>query len=283
MKSDEIQVAVKEHFKIIDRLFHKIIIDFNSEDIRELRIEIKKLRSLLRLLNMESVTGYRFRITKKLKTFYGYIGIIRNLQLHVKNINTYCMNSASPIPELYLLKIEKEIQYWKTNAKNFMDLESDFYNDEETMLSELPVRLKKISVKRFLEYVFHELTVLLKHSDDDEILHSIRKLLQDVVYNLSFIHDYIAALPDGMRDEVKTLSCVELLETLRDKCIDLVLLKTYVDDDCTIDEKKVLQQIDCAWQKEKEEVREKIYQSLNTIHLTHERTSTVSFDEVICD
>ena len=281
MKSDEIQAVAKGHFKIIDKLFREIIIDFDADDTRQLRTEIKKLKSFLHLLNMESSTGYEFRITKKLKTFYGYVGIIRNLQLHLQNINSYCGDSKSDCPELYIKKIEKEIQYWKANIKTFMDLDSNFYNDEETILSELPDKLTKVSIQKFLKYVFHELNILLKHSEDDEVLHSIRKLIQDIVYNLPFIHNYIITVPIGFGDEKKALSCIELLETFRDKCIDLVLLKTYYEDDYTIEEKKVLQQIERVWQKEKQNIKKEIYASLDSLQLTPEKINSVSFSEVL--
>ncbi len=281
MKNDEIQTVVKQHFKIIDKLFRKIIIDFNTEDIREFRLEIKKLRSFLRLLNFESASGHPLRITKKLKTFYGYTGIIRNLQLNLKNIDGYYENKTGRIPGSYIRKIEKEMQYWKANTKTFMDLDSNFYNDEEIMLAELPDKLTKTSVQRFLQYVFHELNVLVKHSDDDEVLHSIRKLIQDIVYNLPYIHNYKITAPNGFDDEKNALLCIELLETFRDRCIELVLLKTYYDDDYSIEEKRILEQIEHKWQEEKQQAKTEIYSSLNSLQLIPEKINSVSFGEAV--
>jgi hypothetical protein len=281
MKNDEIRIAVQQHFKIIDKLFRKIIIDFATEDIREFRREIKKLRSFLRLLNFESSSEYPLRITKKLKTFYGYIGIIRNLQLNLKNIDGYYKSATGRIPGSYIRKIEREIQYWKANTKTFMDVDSNFYNDEEIMLTELPDKLTKTSVQRFLQYVFHELDVLAKHSDDDEVLHSIRKLIQDIVYNLPYIHNFKLTVPIGFDDE-KTLLCIELLETFRDRCVELVLLKTYYDDDYSIEEKRLLEQIGKILQEEKQQIKCEIYSSLNSLQLTPEKIKSVSFSQAAC-
>ena len=269
MKSDEIHSVVKQHFKIIDKLFHRIIIDFDPDDILEFRIEIKKLRSFLHLVNMQFTKGYEFRITKKLKTFYGYAGIIRNLQLHLKNIHNYCEELTLSVPKSYVSKIEREIQYWKINTKSFMNLDNNFHSDEEIMLSELPKKITKSSVKKLLQYSFYELDILLKHQDDDEVLHSIRKFLQDVAYNLPVIHYYSISVPEALGEEKNILSCIEQLEIFRDKCIDLVLLKTYFDESFAMDEKKLLQEIEHQWQGEKQDLRKKIYDCLKSLQLTH--------------
>lgn len=283
MKNDEVQTVIKQHFKTIDKLFHRIIIDFDPDDILEFRIEIKKLKSFIHLVNMESASGHQFRITKKLKTFYGYTGIIRNLQLHLKNINSFYKDSAGSIPETYISKMEKEIQYWKVNTKSFMNSDNNFYNDEEIMLSEFPNKLTKGSIKKLLQYTFYELSVLLKHLEDDEVLHSIRKSLQDIAYNLPVIQYYAIIIPAGLGNDKNILSCIELLEIFRDRCIDLVLLKTYYDDSFTTEEKKVLQQIENKWQKEKQEIRKKIYSCLKSIQLTPEKVNSVTFSETLYD
>jgi len=283
MKNDEIQPVIKQHFKIIDKLFHRIIIDFDAGDILEFRIEIKKLRSFLHLVNMQFTTGYQFRITKKMKTFYGYAGIIRNLQLHLKNIRSYYEELTLGIPELYVTKIEREIRYWKVNAKNFMNSDNNFYNDEEIMLLELPNKITKTAIKKLLQYTFYELDALLKHQDDDEVLHSIRKFLQDVAYNLPAIHYFSISVPDGLGEEEHILSCIEQLESFRDKCIDLVLLKTYYDDAYAMDEKNLLQKIEHQWQEEKQDLRIKIYSCLTSLQLIHGNVSSFMLNEQYMD
>ena len=55
-------------------------------------MEIKKLRAFFHLLDMEKGGAGYIKITRKMKTFYGYIGIIRNIQLHLVKINDYCEN-----------------------------------------------------------------------------------------------------------------------------------------------------------------------------------------------
>ena len=51
-------------FKKIDKLFPKIIAGFKIEGIHNFRIEIKKLRSFLHLLDMEVDGDPRFKMVK---------------------------------------------------------------------------------------------------------------------------------------------------------------------------------------------------------------------------
>ena len=88
MKGKAIIEIAEERFKTIHKLFHQIIKEFNVDDIHDFRVEVKKLRAFLRLLDSEKEIEGPL-IPKLLKTFYGYIGIIRNIQLHKHNLFKY--------------------------------------------------------------------------------------------------------------------------------------------------------------------------------------------------
>ena len=64
MKKDEMEEIISGHFKKIDKLFPKIIVRFEMEDIHIFRTEIKKLRSFLHLLDMEVDGDPRFKMVK---------------------------------------------------------------------------------------------------------------------------------------------------------------------------------------------------------------------------
>jgi len=265
MKKDEISIIVKNSFKRIDKLFHKIIIDFETEDIQEFRMEIKKLKSFFHLLDMEGNGDLHFKLTRKMKTFYGYIGIIRNTQLHLKKINSYCEDSMESVPISYTAKLEKELEYWKKHAKEFMDFHNNFHNDEDHIISALPDKLRKGSIKKFVEYIVYELRKLLIHSDD-ETLHGTRKLLEDIVYNWAVVQPYFVSRSACLSSEEGIESLIEMLAAFRDKCIDVILLQTYYDD-LTDHDKIILQKIIYIWNLQKQELREIIYEWLDLIQL----------------
>ena len=97
MKKEEIDEFIEDRFKKIDKHFHKAIANFKIEDVLEFRSEIKKLKVFLHLLNMESEDGLSYRITKRMKTIYGYFGVIQNLQLQLKMMNEYVKKSLETI------------------------------------------------------------------------------------------------------------------------------------------------------------------------------------------
>ncbi len=268
MKKNEIEEVITSHFKKIDKLFPAIIIGFKIEDIHKFRTEIKKLRASLHLLNMEVEEGLQIKITKKIKTFYGYIGIIRNLQLHLKNINNYFENSTDKIPKAYTATIEKEIEYWKENTKEFIDFHNNFYNDEEKITSELPDKLTKQSIKKFIQYMVYEVHKKLIRLNDDETLHSIRKLLKDILYNWTYVQPYIAPLSPGLSQEEEIVSFIEMLGVFRDKCMGLTLIQKYNNDSADDEEKIVLEEIIHTWSTEKQELRQIICSKLELLPIT---------------
>jgi hypothetical protein len=265
MKKDEINTVIKNSFKKIDKLFHKVIFDFETENIQQFRMEIKKLRAFFHLLDMEARGAIPFKITRKMKTFYGYIGIIRNIQLHLKKITSYCEYSTENVPVSYATTLEKELEYWKKNTREFMDFHNNFYNDEDKIIEGLPDKLRKSSIKKFVHHIADELQKLLVHSAD-ETLHSIRKLLEDIVYNWASVQPYFIPLSAGLSREEEIESLIEMLGTFRDKCIDVTLLQTYYEDSPEHGE-IVLQNIIHTWKVQKQELRQIIFDWLDLIQL----------------
>jgi hypothetical protein len=273
MKKDEISTVVKNSFKKINRLFHKIVIDFETGDIQEFRVEIKKLRAFFHLLDVEGTI--QFKITGKMKTFYGYIGIIRNIQLHMEKIKGYCENSTDNVPASYMTKLEKELEYWKKSTKEFMDFHNNFYNDEDKILAGLPHKLRKTSVKKFVHYIAYELRKSLQHSDD-ETLHSIRKLLEDLVFNWASVQPYFVPLSAGLSRKDQIESLIEMIGIFRDKCIEVTLLQTYYED-LPEHDKIVLQNIIHGWNIQKQELGQIIFDWLDLIELRPRKVKELSF------
>ena len=148
MKKDEIQKVLSEHFKKIDKYFHKIMKDFEEEDIHKFRVEIKKLRSFLHVLEMEKEEGIHFNTAKKLKIVYGYVGITRNLQLQIKLIRE-SVKAVDTLPSEYLNKLKKELGEWQNKIRDYMGEENNFYDEEELLKARMPDKLKNQSGNTF--------------------------------------------------------------------------------------------------------------------------------------
>ena len=276
MKKDEIHGVLNDHFKKIDKYFHKIMKEFEEEDIHMFRVEIKKLRSFLHLVEMEKEEGIHFNTAKKLKTIYGYVRITRNLQLQIKLIRE-SVKDGDALPSEYLNKLKKELGEWQNKIRDYMGEENNFYDEEELLRARMPDKLKKKSITQYIRFMLYKLNGLMNHLFDDEALHGVRKILKDFHYNRSFIEIHLAPLPKGIADEKATKSCMDLIGLFHDKCIEHALLQTYNDESVINDEKEFLQKIEQKWEREKEGLKQKIDSKLKVLELTAQKIKSVSF------
>ena len=105
MKQKEIIKIVEEHCKIIDKLYPEILKKFEIDHIHDLRVEVKKLRAFLRLLDIKKDEPL---IPNLLKTFYGYVGIIRNIQLQQHALFKYVTDHEATEPKEYIELLNNE-------------------------------------------------------------------------------------------------------------------------------------------------------------------------------
>ena len=264
MKKHEIEKTVDNNFKNIERSFHKILNHFNNDDIQQFRAEIKRLRAFFHLLDMEAGGNTHFKITSKMKTFYGYTGIIRNLHLLLETINSRFEYSTDKELTTFISKLEKEINYWEKTTKEFVSEHKNFHVDEENLLSSLPDRLRRHSIKRFVRYLGYEIQTFLTRFDDEK-LNSTRKLLEDILYNWEYIKPFADMLPEGLRKEDEIQFLVNSLLALRDKCAAITILDTYYNDSESDEEKVILATIIQLCKSQKEELKKAICTKLELV------------------
>ena len=274
MKKDEIYEVLKDHFKKINKYFNKIMKEFEEEDIHKFRVEVKKLRSFLHLVEMEKAEGIHFNTAKKLKTIYGYVGITRNLQLQIKLIHDN-VSQEDALPGEYLNRLKKEIAEWQNKIRDYIGEENNFFDDEELLTARMPDKLKKKSISQYVQFMLYKLSSQLNHLFDDEALHGVRKVLKDFLYNRVYVEPQLAALPKGIEDEKSLKSCIEMIGIFHDKCIAHALLQTYNDESVNKEEKEVLQKIEQKWEREKGGLKQKIGSKLNVLELTASKIKSI--------
>ncbi|HUZ60413.1 MAG TPA: hypothetical protein VMU83_16695 [Hanamia sp.] len=266
MTKEEINEFIEDRFKKINKHFRKAIDNFEAEDIRKFRTEIKKLKVFLHLLNMESEDGLSYRITNRMKTIYGYFGIVQNFQLQLKVTNDYIKNNLNSVPLMYLNNIEKELEYWEKHSQDFIDKDSDFFNDEKEIVATLPDKLSKESIKKFIHYTLYELQMISGRSDD-AALESIRKFLEDIFYNLAYIKPFFTDQRYNQFDEKIISECLELFEKFRNKNIVIVNLRNCNWDSFDEHEKQLLLQMESNYLHEKKELTKELISRLDAIHI----------------
>jgi hypothetical protein len=277
MKKEEIDEFMEDKFKKIARYFHKAIENFETEDILNFRKAIKKLKVFLHLINMESGDGFSYRITKRMKTIYGYLGIIQNLQLQLKQTDEFVKNSSADIPVQYVQMVEKELAFWKKNVRDFLDAGYDFYNDKTEILATLPGKLTKKSILKFIRYTLFELQSLSGNSDD-YILESTRKFIEDIYYNYEIIKPFISNQQNNLFNKTVLEECLNLFGNFREKCIAVALLQTIHPDES---EKKLLKYMENDWLQEKKNLKDQLSVKLDSMHIKTNNLSAFAYADLL--
>jgi hypothetical protein len=274
MKKNEIDDLIEQRFKKIQKHFRNAMINFETGEISNFRAEIKKLKVFFHLLSMESIDGFSYRITKKMKTLYGYFGIIHNLQQQLKRTNNYVKESLAGVPVFYVNILQKELEYWKNLSKSFIDADYDFGYDKEEILVALPGKLTKISIKRFIDYIFYELNTISERIDDDEALDAVRKFLEDIYYNYEIIVPFMNQQQINCFNYDSIKKCLEYFNDFHDKCIAIALLKTFDTSGLNATEKKLLKEMENEWLDKKKDLKNKLIATLRTMNIQIDCTKT---------
>jgi CHAD domain-containing protein len=273
MKEREIVETIEESFKTLDKLCHKILKEFDADDIHDFRVEVKKLRAFLRLLDIKKEEDGSV-IPKLLKTFYGHVGVIRNIQLSEQSLSKYITAHPGKNPEEYLKLLHDEKNYWEKEADKLME-DNNFHNVKKEIIKKLPESLDKSSIEKFVHHKLTDLKKYLKDLSGDDALHSIRKGLKDLLYTWDYIKNH-ADLPKAISGKEKLLKSFTItLGNFIDESMRLEFLQPlYLDKIKDDDEKSLLQKVEKEWGQEKRAHKRKLRRSLNSLQ---KRLSAVKY------
>ncbi|HEX5155191.1 MAG TPA: CHAD domain-containing protein [Parafilimonas sp.] len=254
MKKKEIAEVVEESFKILEKLRRKILEEFDADDIHDFRVEVKKLRAFLRLVNIKKDDDEP-TIPKLLKTFYGYIGIVRNIHLLRHHLFKYITDSSAKKTTAFLKLMSSDEDFWKKEGVELM-IDNNFKDVKEKILEALPGKLEKSRIKKFIGDKLSDLGKLLEDLDDDHQMHSTRKILKDILYTWRFTKHH-ADLPEIIAGEDKLKSLTSVLGDFMDKSVEIEFLQpSYVDKIKSKKEKSLLLDLKNYWISEKNKLRE---------------------------
>ena len=280
MKSDEIINVFDKRFKKVKKHYNKSFEDFEIEEIHGFRLEMKKLRTFIRLINTSIPEEKKIKIGGKIKSFYNTTGNIRNFQLHQQRVSHICDDMLLEKPVLYLQLLHNEESMLKKKAGQIADKIS--YNHFRKKIVDLvPDKLNTESVRAFIiqkKHTLLELILLLDYSD--EALHEIRKVLKDLLYDWKYISSYVpAALPAYFTTKKNIEVFADKLGEFYDLCIALYFFKpVYIDKIADEKEKKILLTLRQKLELTKGEMKEEISALLN--HIKPEKKNKDVLQEV---
>jgi CHAD domain-containing protein len=274
MKQKKIIRVVRKRFCKIREVFPRVIARFGGTDIHTLRVEIKKLRAFLRLLaGTKGRTGRtgRPQLPKQLHRLYQLAGQIRNLQLQQEHIRAAFKGNEGNLPQAYLknLRVEEE-----NNILLIARLVSDklsIKKEEKKLIGALPGHLRTQSRVDLIRAQSARLEKLAGSITPipDETIHSIRKLIKDLLYTRSYIQrEAVLILPVSLLSEKGDRSITQALGEFQDARTGLQLLQaSYVDNIAGMEERAVLEDLKRRWTEDLQKKKEKIDALvINSIH-----------------
>lgn len=194
MKSDEIANILGKHIKKIQKHFNNLLEEFELEEIHDYRLEIKKLRAFMRLLNAGQVNGARIKIGGDMKSFYNTTGNIRNIQLQNQRINRMADKLMIKRPAAYLNVINSEAYSQKEKARQ---IGGNFSLNiwEDKIMEAIPAKLRPADLQKYMLRKRQSLlSLLMMDVYYDDALHQIRKELKDVMYNRIHLNNSVLEL-----------------------------------------------------------------------------------------
>lgn len=229
--------------------------------IHRFRTTYKKLRAFLRMLRYAPAVKGEMKIPAALKQLYRQAGILRNLQLYYHALLPYYQeHEAAP----YLKTVHRHIEQAQYDLDHLarstrMDLIA------EKITQQLPVRFSGKKVNRFIKNKNKELKGMLRPEMSDAHLHSVRKYLKDVLYDLKrFDKEVSSFLPiAGIRYTKPLKQLYELLGEYQDYVACLHLVYTLPAKKLHRHELSVLNNAADEWERKKEHLRTAILALLN--------------------
>lgn len=201
----------------------------HHEAIHQLRVEYKKLRALFRLLSTLPRPNTKIKVAKKLKHLYAICGEIRDLQLEQQRIRKTADNKKQI--EAHCRTLQHAINDLEPELKKQLDKDPVSASRKKTELR-LPEEFNLHDFYRFSRLQWTDIKAILRSGiRKDDHLHTIRKHLKDLYYNMKIyegaeyrlLHKHILRKMND--DEVKDL--LDELSDFQDRSTSLSLLRSY--------------------------------------------------------
>lgn len=190
MRRKQLLHDIEEKLQSIQQLAKKAYVSYDMEDIHQLRVNFKKMRAVIRLVQCKHS---KKDIPSSLKKLYHTAGTIRDLQLHHQQLAALYTHKTT-LPIQYLQLIQDEIQK-QHPAYDKAYKQISFARISKQLKHAIPYHLhRKQYVHRNNKHLQTIHALLSPHITDEDI-HTIRKHLKDMVY----VQGYLP-LPDAYKD-----------------------------------------------------------------------------------
>lgn len=212
-----IQYYHKRIRKIV-RYLYKVSGGFRKKDIHRIRVEIKKLKACLRLLQATDAAFPYEAFFSPFRKLFKKLGNIRELQLqkdHIRSLRTLDSSLLRPYRK-QLKKSLKEAR--KELSKSFCETFVDEVNESKLNFS----KVSRVPSTKELDAYFNQIAMKIKTqlsggASDAFALHKLRILLKEFTYNQQLAHKHLNYEPREIAFEpARAIELQKKLGTLHD-------------------------------------------------------------------
>jgi len=275
MKEDTINGVLHTRLKKMQAHFHQLQDSFDTETIHDFRLEVKKLRGFLRLLQAGLAPGSQLKVPLHLKNIYEATGQIRNIQLHLEAMDRQCETLHLLSPAAYCSFLRKVLSVEKHKIRHTAKTNWDHLEDQ--LLDAVPGKLNEKCVHNFLVREKLLLIGFLLSSCSDEILHEVRKIIKDLIYNLVYLDQQLAQVFHGYFAGPENLGLMaERLGSFHDTCVFIGLMHQHSNEAEEDAEKAVLQSLKIELGRRREEMKQSLWHQLQESRVELESRQALS-------
>lgn len=266
MKRAYLAEVIKKHGRRIKKYSEQLPGSFETEMIHELRVEYKKLRAFIRLLQMDADARH-ITMTPDIKTVYHAAGQVRDLQLFLAQVKSQAEKDNISFTNYWQYLQQRLFKAKEALVKAIEDLKAGKAIDN--IMHELPHALEDVAVRKFIHRKVAAVQVILLALEKDDELHTVRKQLKDIIYNIRiFDSDWGISFPvTAWRSEKRLNDTAAMLGDFNDRCIALSFLSEPVIDTLPETEKTALITWRSSLLQEKEIVKQQMIEQLAHLHL----------------
>ena len=165
--------------------------DCSMELVHNIRLNIKKIRTLLDVLDYKDNSPSNTLIVKKIDSLFAHLGYLRDNQVQLSLLKFYRKRVGEEVDDIidYINKGKKKINSnlkKKIRKINLFDITLLNQRFDETIECLDNENLEE-KFQRKVEQGFNQVIELISDGTDEDVLHRIRILLKELTFNLSIM------------------------------------------------------------------------------------------------
>ncbi len=264
---EELLSVTEERFQKMTARLKAVAETFQEEDIHDFRIEIKKLKALLRLFREKAKHPSDLKFPKFLDKIYRLLGSMREMQLQQNKLGKAVNNQNSLLSSTFSV-LDEEINAVKEKIIQLLKNEKSMEKAKDKFLKFIPEKLTRKTVDRYFVNNMKKLKRILSMKRlSIEPLHQMRKILKDLQYNRFYRQENETQEPETATlplDEIHYTTTI--IGDLHDAYAATALMeKELHTNSIQKDEKTLLLQVRLLWKKERSDLRKPVDEELNKL------------------